>query len=135
MLHCEIHPAGWREPLHCINVHLALTEGGRNRQVRMIAERIRESVPQNAPLVLAGDFNDWRMRASRYLADELGLKEVFEMQHGRHARSYPSMMPLFSLDRIYVRGLRVKTCHVHAGPVWHKLSDHAALTATLLPET
>lgn len=135
MLHCELHPPGWREPLHCINVHLALTEGGRNRQVRMIAERIRESVPQTAPLVLAGDFNDWRMRATRYLADELGLKEVFEIQHGRHARSYPSMMPVFSLDRIYVRGLSVKACHVHAGPVWHRLSDHAALTATLLPET
>jgi endonuclease/exonuclease/phosphatase family metal-dependent hydrolase len=43
-------------------------------------------------------------------------------------------MPLFSLDRIYVRGLNVKTCSVHAGPMWHRLSDHAALTATLLPE-
>jgi endonuclease/exonuclease/phosphatase family metal-dependent hydrolase len=134
MLHCELHPPGWAEPLHCINVHLALTEGGRSRQVRMIAERIRESVPQSAPLMLAGDFNDWRMRATRYLGDELGLKEVFEIQHGRHARSYPSMMPLFSLDRIYVRGLNVKACSVHAGPVWHRLSDHAALTATLLPE-
>lgn len=134
MLHCELQPPGWREPLHCINVHLALNEGGRKRQMRMIAERIRESVPQSAPLVLAGDFNDWRMRASRFLAEEIGLKEAFESHHGCHARSYPSMMPVFSLDRIYVRGLKVAACHVHAGPVWHRLSDHAALTATLLPE-
>lgn len=134
MLHCELQPPEWDEPLHCINVHLALTEDGRSRQVRMIVERIRDSVPQSAPLVLAGDFNDWRMRASRYLADELGLREVFQTQRGRHARSYPSMMPLFALDRIYMRGLGVKTCNVHAGPVWHRLSDHAALTATLLPE-
>lgn len=133
MLHCELHPPGWSEPLHCINVHLALTEGGRSRQMRMIAERIRESVPQAAPLILAGDFNDWRMRASAWLADELGLKEVFEMQHGRHARSFPSVLPMVSLDRIYVRGLSVQTCAVHAGPLWHRLSDHAALTATLAP--
>jgi len=134
MLHCELQPLGWSQPLHCINVHLALTEGGRSRQMRMIAERIRASVPQSAPLILAGDFNDWRMRSSRYLADELRLSEVFEMQHGRHARSYPSVLPLFSLDRIYVRGLRVNSCAVHAGPLWHRLSDHAALTATLVPE-
>lgn len=134
MLHCELQPPGWNQPLHCINVHLALTEGGRSRQMRMIAERIRASVPQSAPLILAGDFNDWRMRASRYLADELGLKEVFESQHGRHARSYPSMLPVISLDRIYVRGLKVKTCAVHSGSLWHRLSDHAALTATLSPE-
>jgi endonuclease/exonuclease/phosphatase family metal-dependent hydrolase len=133
MLHCELRPASWREPLHCINVHLALTEDGRRRQVRMIADRIRKRVPQSAPLVLAGDFNDWRMRASHYLSEELGLREVFQVQHGRHARSYPSVMPLFSLDRIYVRGLEVKTCNVHAGPLWHRLSDHAALTATLQP--
>lgn len=134
MLHCELQPLGWERPLHCINVHLALTENGRGRQMRMIAERIRKSVPQSAPLILAGDFNDWRMRASGYLEDELGLKEVFEIQHGRHARSYPSVMPLFSLDRIYIRGLAVRNCAVHAGPLWHRLSDHAALTATLIPE-
>ncbi len=134
MLHCELQPPGWSQPLHCINVHLALTEGGRSRQMRMIAARIRASVPQSAPLILAGDFNDWRMRASRYLADELGLSEVFEMQHGRHARSYPSMLPVIALDRIYLRGLVVKACKVHAGPLWHRLSDHAALTATLAPE-
>ena len=132
MLHCEILPPGWEQPLHCINVHLALTEGGRGRQMRMIAERIRRAIPDQAPLILAGDFNDWRMRASAWLADELGLKEVFHMQHGRHARSFPSVMPLVSLDRIYVRGLGVQTCAVHAGPLWHRLSDHAALTATLL---
>lgn len=134
MLHSEVRPAGWGQSLHCINVHLALTEGGRSRQMRMIAERIRHSVPADAPLVLAGDFNDWRKRASRYLGEELGLKEVFQSTQGSHARSFPSVMPLVSLDRIYIRGLRVKACAVHAGPLWHKLSDHAVLTATLQPE-
>jgi endonuclease/exonuclease/phosphatase family metal-dependent hydrolase len=133
MLHCEINLPEWQEPLHCINVHLALTEDGRRRQVRMIADRIRKSVPQNAPLILAGDFNDWRLRATKYLANELGLKEVFETHHGRPARSFPSMLPLFHLDRIYIRGLDVRMAHVHSGPTWHRLSDHAMLSATLQP--
>ncbi len=133
MLHCEIKLPDWPEPLHCINVHLALTEDGRRRQVRMIADRIRKSVPQHAPLILAGDFNDWRLRATKYLANELGLNEVFETHHGRPARSFPSMLPLFHLDRIYIRGLDVRVAHVHSGPTWHRLSDHAMLTATLQP--
>lgn len=133
MLHCEIDLPEWTTPLHCINVHLALTEDGRRRQIRMIADRIRKSVPQDAPLVLAGDFNDWRLRATQYLAAELGLKEVFETHHGRPARSFPSMLPLFHLDRIYVRGLDITSAHVHSGPTWHRLSDHAMLTAALQP--
>lgn len=133
MLHCEIKLPDWLEPLHCINVHVALTEDGRRRQVRMIADRIRKSVPQHAPLILAGDFNDWRLRATKYLANELGLNEVFETHHGRPARSFPSMLPLFHLDRIYIRGLDVRVAHVHSGPTWHRLSDHAMLTATLQP--
>ena len=34
-------------------------------------------------------------------------------------------------DRIYVRGFRVSRAHVHHGPVWGRISDHAALTTTL----
>jgi endonuclease/exonuclease/phosphatase family metal-dependent hydrolase len=35
------------------------------------------------------------------------------------------------LDRIYIRGFRVSRAHVHHGPVWGRISDHAALTTTL----
>ena len=41
------------------------------------------------------------------------------------------MLPLFRLDRIYVRGFRVSRAHVHHGPVWGRISDHAVLTTTL----
>ena len=90
-------------------------------------------VPDDAPLIIAGDFNDWRQRSGDYLAAELGLQEVFETAHGRFAKSFPAAMPLFSLDRIYVRGFAVTEAHVLHGPLWRKLSDHAALTARLKP--
>jgi endonuclease/exonuclease/phosphatase family metal-dependent hydrolase len=42
-------------------------------------------------------------------------------------------LPLFALDRIYVRGFQVAAARVHHGRAWRMLSDHAALTARLLP--
>ena len=57
MLHCEISVPGMAMPVHCINVHLGLTEGGRKRQLAMTAARVRAMVPDGAPLILAGDFN------------------------------------------------------------------------------
>ena len=49
------------------------------------------------------------------------------------ARSYPSTLPFFRLDRIYVRGFRVRQAQVHYGAPWAQISDHAALTADLEP--
>lgn len=131
MLHCEIDVPGVATPVHCINVHLALNEGGRRRQLAQIAARVHRMVPDDAPLILAGDFNDWKLRVGRFFHDELGLSEVFEAHHGRPAKSYPSFLPLFSLDRIYVRGFDIESAHVHSGNAWRRISDHAALTAKL----
>lgn len=132
LLHCEIRVPGWARTLHCVCVHLGLFARGRTRQLRALERRIREMVPQDAPLVIAGDFNDWQGRASRILVDSLELREVFELTRGRAARSFPSALPLFRLDRIYVRGFHVKHAHVHHGPPWSRISDHAALSATMI---
>ena len=131
LLHCEIAVEGWKEPLHCINVHLGLWARSRRFQLEWLADRIRASVPARGPLVVAGDFNDWRSKASKYLAVELGLYEVFERAEGRLARSYPAQMPMFPLDRIYVRDLNVASVERHAGAPWSRLSDHVALAARL----
>jgi endonuclease/exonuclease/phosphatase family metal-dependent hydrolase len=39
-------------------------------------------------------------------------------------------MPVFRLDRIYARGLKVVEAHVHCAFPAAKISDHAALAAT-----
>ena len=96
-----------------------------------LSERIRASVPKKGPLIVAGDFNDWHRKASDYLADALGLYEVFERAEGKPARSYPAQMPVFTLDRIYVRDLNVDSVQRHVGASWSRLSDHVALAATL----
>jgi endonuclease/exonuclease/phosphatase family metal-dependent hydrolase len=135
LLHCEIAMPGWDQRLHCVCVHLALSERGRRQQLQALATRLTRLVPADAPLIVAGDFNDWRETASPVLWQSLGLTEVFDKAHGRAARSFPSSLPMLALDRIYVRGFKVGTANVMYGKSWSRISDHAALSATLSPET
>jgi endonuclease/exonuclease/phosphatase family metal-dependent hydrolase len=60
---------------------------------------------------------------------------VFETYGRAPARSFPAMLPVLHLDRIYVRGFRIKLAHVHRGPQWARVSDHAALSALLTRES
>ncbi|MDP2027693.1 MAG: endonuclease/exonuclease/phosphatase family protein [Pseudomonadota bacterium] len=132
LLHAEMNVPGMAQELHCICVHLGLFERGRAKQMHQLAERIRSTIPDDAPLIIAGDFNDWRIRAGQQLAHELGLHEVFESAHGSPARSFPSAFPLFHLDRIYARGFEVADAQVLHGAQWRRISDHAVLVTTLV---
>lgn len=132
LLHAEVKLPGWPENMHCVCVHLGLFARGRRKQVQAVCERIQSLVPMDAPLVLAGDFNDWRSEASDSLGN-LGVREVFELTQGRAARSFPARLPLLRLDRIYIRGFKVRHAEVQRDTVWARPSDHAALTASLIP--
>lgn len=132
LLHCEISIPGWEENLHCICVHLALFKRGQHKQLWAMEKRIKQLVPAHAPLVIAGDFNDWHGTASRVLVKHLELTEVFEQTHGKTARSYPSIFPLLRLDRIYVRGFQVKNARIHQSRAWSRISDHTALSANIV---
>lgn len=137
LLHCEISLSeegrqGEGIILHCICVHFGLFQRGRGLQFNALVERIRKMVPPNAPLIIAGDFNDWRNHASHLLAKELHLLEVFESSSGKPAPSFPAGMPLLRMDRIYVRGLHIQQGEMCAHHHWSKISDHVALSATLV---
>lgn len=131
MLHSEINVPNWDTPLHAICVHLGLFAQWRHQQLLDVALYIEQHVPPDAPLIIAGDFNDWSMHAGRLFAKRLNLHEVFEHHTGKSARSFPSWLPVLRLDRIYIRGFQVKHVEVHSGAQFFKLSDHAVLTATL----
>jgi endonuclease/exonuclease/phosphatase family metal-dependent hydrolase len=129
LLHCEIAWPGMDFPLHCFCVHFGLFQRGRKMQFLALVERIKRLVEAEDPLIIAGDFNDWNNHASSFLAQELQVREVFDTGAGVPARSYPARLPLLRMDRIYVRGLSVNHSEVHA---WKKISDHAALSASLV---
>jgi endonuclease/exonuclease/phosphatase family metal-dependent hydrolase len=131
MLHCVVAVPGWRRNLHCVCVHLSLHERGRRRQLDAICQRLEEIASRRMPVIVAGDFNDWRQRAHAVLEEELGMTEVMIAATGRPGRTFPSALPMLSLDRIYVRGFDVESARAHRGKPWSLLSDHIALSAEL----
>jgi len=130
LLHLELKLPRTRTHLHCVCLHLGLLRRSRSVQLALVRERLMRLVPAEAPLIVAGDFNDWSRKATADFHD-LGLREVFELTTGAPARTFPARLPVLPLDRIYVRGLAVKRVQVHRGPAWARLSDHAPITATL----
>lgn len=127
LLHAVIDLKG--KPLHAICLHLALRESHRRRQIDRLLDLIAHEIPAGAPLVIAGDFNDWRERAHRKLIDS-GLEEVHASETGRPARTFPARAPWLRLDRIYVRNVRHRPVKVSARD-WRMLSDHLPLAAEL----
>ncbi len=132
LLHGVIAIPGKRKPLHAICVHLGLLEAERAQQIVRLCSRIESHVPHDEPLVIGGDFNDWRGKASPVLEKRLDVSEAYHSIHGYHARTFPSWLPAFRLDRIYFRGLRLKHARCLSGRPWGDLSDHSALTAELM---
>lgn len=131
LLHCTLRLPAHPTELHAICVHLGLRAAHRRRQLALLAEIIRDHVPAAAPLIVAGDFNDWAVQANRILEQSAGLREVFVQAKGRSARTFPAAFPLLQLDRIYVRNARVHAPLPLPRRPWSRLSDHAPLAAEI----
>ena len=146
ILHCVVPVEGVE--VHCYVVHLGLFAGGRRRQTAALIEAVRSSSPPDAPLIIAGDFNDWSNQLSKMLYQRLGVMEVFDqpvtkgLMNGlrrlgglsapiRPARTFPAMLPWLRLDRIYLRGFKVETAQVLSEGPWARLSDHAPIVSEL----
>jgi endonuclease/exonuclease/phosphatase family metal-dependent hydrolase len=136
LLHGVVSCPEWGgKRVHVMTVHLDLLAAGRTRQLNKVCEAIRSRIPKEEPVILAGDFNDWSEELSSELREKAGLREAFLDRTGEHARSFPAFWPYLKLDRIYVRGLRVTGVETLSGPLWSRLSDHLALSATLEEES
>lgn len=130
MLHCQIRLPDRAEPLHVFCVHLGLKEKHRQAQMKMMCDFI-DTLPPDAPLVVAGDFNDWQVSANRFLKRAVGLEEVFSIKTGRPARTFPARFPLLRLDRIYIRNATVSKPWALPVKPWSHLSDHAPLAVEI----
>jgi endonuclease/exonuclease/phosphatase family metal-dependent hydrolase len=131
LLHGILDVPGCDKPLHTFCVHLGLLESERRKQVKFLCDRVKKHVPIDEPLLIGGDFNDWRGKINIPLRRQIAVSEAFESIQGRSARTFPSWMPALRLDRIYFRGLQPVKVHRLASAPWSRLSDHAALYAEL----
>ena len=110
--------------VHVLVVHLGLIRASRARQVAQLQRYMEREIPQSAPVVLAGDFNDWGNSVQHSLA-ESGLVAFDDSQ----AATFPSRLPLVQLDYVYARGLQPLGLTVPRGRIWGRMSDHLPLIA------
>src|SRR2546430_2792573 len=97
LLHSVVAVPGWRRNLHCVCVHLSLHEAGRNRQLEAISGRLEELASRDLPIIVAGDFNDWRHRASSILRRRPGMPEGPPPPFRHSPRTFPAMLAVLRL--------------------------------------
>ncbi len=127
LLHCILDLPGTGKKVHLYNTHLNLLDGSRQKQLKWIINKMRPVVEKEELVVLAGDFNDWTGKLTPPLTENLKLVECFYGNGGVHAKTFPSIYPLVSLDRVYFRNLQLLTQTVLKGSHWRDLSDHLPL--------
>jgi endonuclease/exonuclease/phosphatase family metal-dependent hydrolase len=126
-LYCAVIIPDRPHPLHCLCIHQGLFAVSRRKQLRIQSDYISRYIPRDAPVIMAGDFNDWRGQDVDDFALLLGMKDAAIEANGRKARTFPARIPFLPLDRIYIRGLTAKNSTTFYRGIWKKLSDHAAL--------
>jgi endonuclease/exonuclease/phosphatase family metal-dependent hydrolase len=107
-----------------IAAHLGLGLNERQVQVRRLLQALTDH--DGAPLILLGDFNEWRppsrplRRLHRHFGRTPGL------------RSFPSNFPLFALDRIWVQPREaLLSLGVHTSQWARRASDHLPVRAVI----
>jgi endonuclease/exonuclease/phosphatase family metal-dependent hydrolase len=131
LLHCVIQLPGLAKVVHAVCVHLGLREMQRRIQLDSLCRMISEEIPADSPLLIAGDFNDWRLKAQRRLMHSTKVREVFFDTQGNVARTFPARYPVLRLDRIYVCNARKYRALPLSTRPWTHLSDHAPLAAEI----
>jgi endonuclease/exonuclease/phosphatase family metal-dependent hydrolase len=131
MLHCVLGVPGSPSELHTFCVHLGLQQRHRAAQLETLCEMVHSEVPPDAPVIIAGDFNDWKRRAHDVLEECAGMREIFVAAHGHAARTFPSRWPMLALDRIYVRNATAHSPVLLPRRPWSHLSDHIPLAAEI----
>jgi endonuclease/exonuclease/phosphatase family metal-dependent hydrolase len=91
----------------------------------MIIDDLRPEA--ETPWVLLGDFNDWNKKVAKKIEKELGVHEAFKFLHGKYPPTFPSFMPVLSLDRVFVNKLIPIEAQTLKDTHWKKLSDHLPL--------
>lgn len=120
--------------LEVFNLHLGLSARERHRQIELLvncSEFVR--VDGDTPVLVGGDFNDWRSLLRPAFTNGLGFRSATDSRRfGTEwaMPTYPSFSPQGALDRIYYRGglelISARRCRLQASRV---ASDHLPVIA------
>jgi endonuclease/exonuclease/phosphatase family metal-dependent hydrolase len=125
-------PVMWQgRAIHVVVAHFGLVHASRLRQVQRLAAYLSAEVPQGEPLLVAGDFNDWSERLDGPMRDIGLLRAVAAGRAEPPPPTFPALVPVFALDRVYLRGWRCCATEVPRGLSWARMSDHLPLVVEL----
>ncbi|HYX22976.1 MAG TPA: endonuclease/exonuclease/phosphatase family protein [Thermoanaerobaculia bacterium] len=131
--HTTLELNGHGERLETFNLHLGLSARERKKQIELLKRSAEFSgVDPKTPLIVAGDFNDWRSLLLPELTNGLGFGCATERKRGpyRCIPTYPAFSPQGGLDRIYHRGpLQLVSVHSCRLQVARVASDHLPIVA------
>jgi len=129
LLHVPVQWAGTR--VHVVVAHFGLMHASRVRQVHKLATYLEAEVPPGEQLLVAGDFNDWGEKLDQPFS-HIGLARAAAGGGVPvHRPTFPALVPVFALDRVYLRGLRCRSTMVPRGMAWSRMSDHLPLVVEL----
>lgn len=129
VLHARFEIGG--HTLHVFNAHLGLNGYQRRAQINQIDAIVRDQCHRDDPVLLAGDFNDWRGELNRHVIDVLGMHNAFDDHDRQDILTWPAPRPMLNLDRIYIRNMECRNAGRLHGDPWSMLSDHLPLWADL----
>ncbi len=127
---------GAEESLEVFNLHLGLSARERVKQIDLLARSHELSgLPEGTPVLVGGDFNDWRSLLWPVFTGPLGFRCAADNPRNggrRFLATYPSFSPQGALDRIYFRGpldlASIRRCRLQVSRV---ASDHLPVIAEL----
>lgn len=113
-----------------VNWHLGLFGTERRWQVeKLLGEEWEQHSRNDLPSVVVGDTNDWRNQLhDRFAAD--GFHQATNPVH--EFRSFPSFLPVTSLDKAFLRDLSAEARIVRT-PLSQRASDHLPLVLDIAP--
>jgi endonuclease/exonuclease/phosphatase family metal-dependent hydrolase len=118
-------PFGESLGLLICNLHLGLAGFERKIQLRRLLRSGALMHPLHPlPVIAAGDFNDLYGTLGRRLLEPAGFEAP-----AHRANTYPAVMPLRALDRIYFRGLKLVRSFASRSPLAQQASDHLPIVA------
>jgi len=119
--------------LEAFNLHLGLSAREREQQVGLLVNSSEfRRVGADVPLLVGGDFNDWRSLLRPIFTEVFGFRCATDRKTGsdRAIRTYPSFSPQGGLDRLYYRGplalASARSCRLQVSRV---ASDHLPIIA------
>ena len=126
LTHCRLHFAGHRRTILLANTHLGLAGFERQMQLRRLLQHpVLQHTTSRSSIVIAGDYNDVWGTLGKRVMQPAGFHSV-----SRATRTFPAMMPVRPLDRIFYRG-PLQSHHAFAGhtKLARQASDHLPLVA------